>query len=944
MEKAGTGEFFWLAVPNSYQVTFDDRRVKLQFREVLSSTGANLTKLECSTATFLTTPPAVVGEVALADGTSCDLVAEAEVGPGNAIATYSATLSRAANLYTLTSGTITGGPFDEPPPTPTITSAPATHDGVTPFDITYTFSEAVYNFDISRIFLDYGTAALKSGVDGGTEFIVTITPYWAEDVEIDTRRGLAFDSDDLASIKIEDELDVEFESDIPVFTKFFSPASIPVGGTSTLTFELDHRTSGNAASQLDFTDIFPTNGIDGTMKIAAVPNVQNGCNSGTISATPGTNTFVFKGGTLASDVRDCTVTVDVTADKVGTYNNISGDLTSNHGNGGSTEATLKVTVPNSNLSVNILDSPDPVVGGEELTYTVTVANAGPQTAKNVVATMTLPAGVSLKSTSDCNESPQKGVPTCTLGDIGDGSSALYTVIVNVDSSTSGPIENTVSVASATEDPDDTNNEARVTTTVNALEGTITIVKTTRPAAAGDATFTYTSSPDLFDGLSLTTSNNNARSAVTTVAAGTVNIAENETEGWVLVDIDCVGDTDDGSSYDIEMASVQVDLDGDEAIVCTFTSTRDPDEVITRTSAVIRHFMNQRADILTANEPDLVSRLSRRGASGGVLDGSFNLTSDDVSSRFNLTARSSLLAINRAASVNTQHPSGPEPATEETVGAYALSHLPGAQTSTDPPVTPVPEFDIWVETTMGHIENQTSAGSFGIVHAGVDQLLHQHLLIGVMAQVDWLQIDDDTQGFQAEGLGWMVGPYVVARLDEHLYFHTSAMWGLSHNSVNPVNLYEDDFDTMRLLVRGQLTGQFSLGKLTISPMVRGLFFRETQQSYVDSLDNIIPQQTISFGRLVFGPTMSIRHAIDGGLVVEPSLALHGVWNFDPADTTDITNVASLASSQALHARIEAGLTLRHGEYLSVTGTAFYDGLGDDNGKSYGVRGRVVLPLN
>ncbi|NKB54586.1 MAG: autotransporter domain-containing protein [Rhizobiaceae bacterium] len=583
--------------------------------------------------------------------------------------------------------------------------------------------------------------------------------------------------------------------------------------------------------------------------------------------------------------------------------------------------------------------------------------AGLQTALAPTVTLNLPGPVTYDHSNGTCAENSPDVVTCTFTDLPSGQTASVNVTVTVDANApNGDITALAVVASATSDPDMDNNSATEITTVDALEGTITIVKTTSPAIAGDATFTYASDDSALNGLSLTTINNQASSAVTTVAAGTVGITENETEGWVLTAIDCVGDDDGGTSYEIDMASVQVDLDSGEAIVCTFVSQRDPDDVIPRTSAVIRHFMNERADILTANEPDLVSRLNKRSSPGGALDGSFDLTSDGPSSRFNLTARTSLLAINRAGSSELKGPSqaaqgseGPplprlNPATGESFGTYGLSRHPDAQAASEPPVAPAPEFDIWVETTMGHVENKTSSGSFGIIHIGADQLLREALLIGMMAQIDWLQIDDDTENFEAEGLGWMVGPYMVARLGEHLYFDTRAAWGLSHNSVNPLNLYEDDFDTERWLIRGQLTGQFSLGALTVSPMVRGLYFREKQQSYVDSLDNIIPQQTISLGRLVFGPTLSARYATDSGLVVEPNLAVHGVWNFDPADTADIDNIASLASSQDIHARIETGLTLRYGEGLSITGTAFYDGLGDDSGESYGVKGRVVLPLN
>ncbi|MFB3044425.1 MAG: DUF11 domain-containing protein, partial [Acidimicrobiia bacterium] len=92
--------------------------------------------------------------------------------------------------------------------------------------------------------------------------------------------------------------------------------------------------------------------------------------------------------------------------------------------------------------------------GNNLTYTVTVSNAGPSDAVNVVVTDTLPAGVTFVSTTGCAEDPN-GVPTCILGTIAAGASAMYTITVTVDSSTTGTLTNSATVASGRFRCDDT---------------------------------------------------------------------------------------------------------------------------------------------------------------------------------------------------------------------------------------------------------------------------------------------------------------------------------------------------------------------------------------------------------------------------------------------------------------------------------------------------------
>ena len=148
--------------------------------------------------------------------------------------------------------------------------------------------------------------------------------------------------------------------------------------------------------------------------------------------------------------------------------------------------------PISDLSITKADNPDPVIAGQNLTYTITVNNAGPSDATNVVVTDTLPAGVAFVSTTGCTGDPN-GVPTCNLGTINAGGNKQYTVTVTVNTGTTGQLTNNVSVISDTADPYNTNNTASQNTTVN-TSADIEITKTAddmTPAVNDTVVFTLT---------------------------------------------------------------------------------------------------------------------------------------------------------------------------------------------------------------------------------------------------------------------------------------------------------------------------------------------------------------------------------------------------------------------------------------------------------------------
>merc|ERR1711991_1121 len=132
-------------------------------------------------------------------------------------------------------------------------------------------------------------------------------------------------------------LALEVAAQAPSFSKAFAPASIPLGGTATLTFTIDNTGALVAAASVDFTDNLPAG-----MVVATPANVVNTCTGGTVTAVGASGFISYTGGTVPA-ASSCTITVDVTGTSLGGHVNTSGDLTSSLGNSGSATDTLTVT-------------------------------------------------------------------------------------------------------------------------------------------------------------------------------------------------------------------------------------------------------------------------------------------------------------------------------------------------------------------------------------------------------------------------------------------------------------------------------------------------------------------------------------------------------------------------------------------------------------------------
>ncbi|HEX3562558.1 MAG TPA: hypothetical protein VHU24_06940 [Solirubrobacterales bacterium] len=121
------------------------------------------------------------------------------------------------------------------------------------------------------------------------------------------------------------------------------------------------------------------------------------------------------------------------------------------------------------LSITKTASPNPVAAGGALTYKITLANAGPDAATNVIMSDHLPTGVTFGSATSTQGScsQAKGVVTCPIGTMGAPPGQPVEVTIQVKApDKGGKITNTAAVRADQKDPNNSNDKASATTTVN----------------------------------------------------------------------------------------------------------------------------------------------------------------------------------------------------------------------------------------------------------------------------------------------------------------------------------------------------------------------------------------------------------------------------------------------------------------------------------------------
>lgn len=239
-------------------------------------------------------------------------------------------------------------------------------------------------------------------------------------------------------------------------TKTASPNPVPAG--TTLTYTIGYANAGPSdATGVVITDTLPT----GATFLSAQP--------GSCTLAGGTVTCAL-GTVAAGGSGTVTIVVSVPADSaVASLDNravITSAVTDPVPDNDSAAVGTAVGAA-ADVAVTKTAAPGTVSAGGQVTFAVSVSNAGPSVAGGVVVTDAMPAGLTARTASSANASCTVGATvTCSISSLGVGASARIEIVADVGAGAVGTITNTVVVSSATADPTATNNRATATVVVS----------------------------------------------------------------------------------------------------------------------------------------------------------------------------------------------------------------------------------------------------------------------------------------------------------------------------------------------------------------------------------------------------------------------------------------------------------------------------------------------
>lgn len=700
---------------------------------------------------------------------------------------------------------------------------------------------------------------------------------------------------------------------VPGFAKSFAPSVISQGETSTLTFTIDNRVNAIAATDLAFSDDFPAG-----MVLASPVSLSNSC-GGTVTANAGDATMSLAGGTLAENA-SCEIAVTVQGLTAGSHANTTSALDTSLGTAAAASATLTVNALPLDVAMGFAPATIEQFQSSVLTYSFTnlaqVAATGLTLSDSLPGDVTLATPANASSTCGGSLTAADGGNSVALSGGMVAAGGTCTVSVTVSSGVVGSYANsTESVTSSL----GSSAAAQATLRVDpATTGTLTIVQNTDT----DGAYVFSSATPALN-FTINTAGGTGQQGPVTLPMGSHVISQATPDGVGNTAIRC---TDNDSVGQPRERTLTVNIGALENVTCTFTS------IATRQKTVdtINRFLTKRADLILSSEPSNSRRINRlkRGAGGST---ALRFANGDLNSFLPFTAQISTTSDSYTLSTSFLQ-------MQQAAASLALAH--GDQRG----VRHIPNYrwDAWFEAQYKKFDAGTDSGHFAIAYFGADYLVNENILVGAMFQVDDMEDDNATLSTSVSGTGWMVGPYMTARLAPNLYFDGRVAVGTSQNDISPFNTYVDAFTTDRWMAMAGITGDFQQGNWTIQPGASLSYFEETQNAYVDSLGVGIPSQTVALGQIKIGPTISGQFQTESGMGYAPYMSLDAIYNFGDTKGVTVTNPDS-AVTDGWRGRVQAGvdLSLKNGASISFGGS--YDGIGRDSLEVWGANLKIEIPI-
>lgn len=265
-----------------------------------------------------------------------------------------------------------------------------------------------------------------------------------------------------------------------------------------------------------------------------------------------------------------------------------------------------------------------------------------------------------------------------------------------------------------------------------------------------------------------------------------------------------------------------------------------------------------------------------------------------------------------------------------------------------------KWDLWMKGRYSDFENggSSSDGYAAVLNLGVDYEVSKNILVGVMAGYDWGTQSSSTLNTSTDISGFVIGPYASVRLTDELSLYGRAVWGQADYTFEQAAIngkisqaaIMGKTSSDRFMLNASLKGTYWTNfPIRLTPDISLQYIVEDLDGHTDSNNNSVAGTKVELGQLRFGGEIGKRVTLKNGLLFDPFVSIHAVWNFKDEGTLNFGSNLTTDNSD-LRAQVGLGFSLQTSENSHLNLAIQYEGLGTSDFSALSGTARFVIPLD
>lgn len=238
-------------------------------------------------------------------------------------------------------------------------------------------------------------------------------------------------------------------------------------------------------------------------------------------------------------------------------------------------------------------------------------------------------------------------------------------------------------------------------------------------------------------------------------------------------------------------------------------------------------------------------------------------------------------------------------------------------------------------------NADRDGEHWWITSGLNYQMNENTSVGAFTRVRRGEVDSNALNASLESDFFGGGVYLSTRTSSGLRLLTGALYEGGDNDATIAGA-TGSYDSEQLTLEAQLDKRFNMGRHWVAPGVKLLYAKLDRDAYTDSAGAAIAGNTITLGRLSFGPAIGTTIQ-RGDTSIRPFARINGIWDFENENAFALSTGTTISSGADTAINLGGGLEVQYASGFAIKISGDWVNFEDDL-EGWTISGGIGAPLS